>query len=50
MNKNYQELINLAEKVIQSSDSTGCTEDLTVVSKEALNQLEDWIVNHCGEN
>ncbi len=41
-------LLDLCEDVITSADSTGCTEDLTVVSKEKLELLEDFIVNYCG--
>lgn len=44
------ELIRLAETLIASADNAGCSEDLTVVSQEALNQLHDWIVNRFGED
>ena len=42
-----ERLIELAETVINSADDTGCDGDLTVVSKESVDQLHDFIVNFC---
>jgi hypothetical protein len=44
------ELIRLCGVLESSADNTGCTDDLTVVSKEALDMVTDWIVNRLGEN
>jgi hypothetical protein len=41
-------LSHLCENLIHTADNTGCTPDLTVVSKESLGQIEDFIVNRCG--
>ena len=45
-----EELAKLAEAVIQSADCVGCSEDLTVVSREAVNMMEDFIVNYLDSN
>ena len=49
MQSKLERLLELAEAVIASADNEGCTGDLTVISKEALDTMEDFIVNHCGK-
>jgi hypothetical protein len=49
MGSKLEELLKLCEALIESADNTGCTDDLTVVSADALNLLENWIVNQYGE-
>ena len=39
-------LIRLAQDVIDSADNTGCTDDLTVVSQDAITALEDFLRDH----
>jgi hypothetical protein len=41
------ELCEIAQAVIASSDDTGCTEDLTVVSKREIDRMTDFITNLC---
>jgi hypothetical protein len=49
MNKDRLEnLIALCEELIKSADNPEwCNEGLTVVDKEKLNLIEDFIVNFC---
>ena len=36
-------LFDAAERVINSSDDTGCTDDLTVVSADAISALQEVV-------
>lgn len=40
------DFINPALTVIESADNTGCSDDLTVVSREALSALEAIVAKH----
>jgi hypothetical protein len=40
-----QHILDAATAVIRSADDTGCTDDLTVVSKRAVEELEKAIHN-----
>ncbi len=43
---NIEQLLALCAAVIRSADNEGCTGDLTVVSKRALDKLEAYIRKH----
>lgn len=40
MNNNIQKLLDAVQELLDSADSTGCTDDLTVVSQTALDKVE----------
>jgi len=50
MREKFRRVLTLIEVLESTADSTGCSEDLTVVSAEALGTLSDFVTNHCGED
>lgn len=51
--KKYKDYLDHITDLVQvledSEDSTGCSEDLTIVSRQAFLELVDFIVNHCED-
>jgi hypothetical protein len=41
--RDTDEFVRLVEAVIESADDTGCSDDLTVVSKPALGAVTNWL-------
>ena len=46
----FRRVLELVDTLERSADQTGCSEDLIVVSAQALNSLVDFVVNFCGED
>ena len=41
-----EELKEILDNILISEDNTGCSEDLTVVDKEAVDKLRDYIKHY----
>ena len=41
-----EELYNLIQDVINSEDNTGCSDDLTVASKDAVDKLNAYMIEN----
>jgi len=46
----YGELKKILRNLLESEDDEGCSADLTVVSKDAIEQLRAWRRVNCEDN